>query len=434
MRLVDFQYDLPKRLIAQSPAERRTGSRLMIVDRARQSITHSMFENLIDYLNPGDCLVFNNTRVIPARLYGRKEQSVGMEKKAAGVKTQAFVDGVNIPAEGSFTCAAEGALKFAAEGAFTCTAKGAFACAAEGARVEALLIREANAGSPDISSAGSIIDSSVYSGYGGAVWEAITRPAKRLQHGARIAFGDGELRAVVAGVLPEGHRLLRFNKGGEEFTECLYKIGRTPLPPYIKNRGIDPERYQTVYSKIPGSAAAPTAGLHFTDEYLRKLADAQINAAYLTLHVGPGTFAPVKAENIEEHRMHSEYYNVSAAAAEQINRVKIIKKSLQTNYNGNPISLPRVVSVGTTSLRTLESVAGADGLIHPCEGCTDIFIYPGYAFKCVDALLTNFHLPGSTLLMLICAFTGYDLAMEAYRRAVETEYRFFSFGDAMLII
>jgi len=431
MLLSDFQYDLPKRLIAQSPTERRTGSRLMVVDRKRQSIFHRSFEDLIEYLNPGDCLVFNNTRVIPARLLGKK-----------------------VPCGG-------------------CTQ-----AAAKGARIEALLIREIDAGTSadsheneksKIQTEGAAADDYLLaasdtlscSDIGGAEWEAITRPAKRLPKGTLISFGDGELRAIVTEVLPEGHRFLRFNKRGSNFVESLHKIGRTPLPPYIKNRAVDPERYQTVYSKIPGSAAAPTAGLHFSDDYLRRLMDSQINAAYLTLHVGPGTFAPVKTEIIEEHRMHSEYYHVGCDAAEFINRIKKIKNACQAGCDAKTITNiypagcddkniknihptsdadachyppPKVVCVGTTSLRTLESVAGDDGFVRPCEGWTDIFIYPGYSFKCVDALLTNFHLPGSTLLMLICAFAGYDLAMEAYRRAVEAEYRFFSFGDAMLII
>lgn len=351
MKLSDFQYELPKRLIAQKPAEQRTGSRLMVVDRAGGRIIHDAFSNLHKYLNAGDCLALNDTRVMNARLFGEK---------------------ISQPAGG-------------------------------GSRAEILLIRE----------------------IGKTDWEVMARPGKRLAKGAQISLCDGRMSAEILEVLPSGHRIVRFNPIEEDFDTLISKYGQMPFPPYIKERGADPDRYQTVYAKEPGSAAAPTAGLHFTGDYLNKLTEAGIKTAYLTLHIGPGTFAPVKNENIEEHHMHSEYYHVGDQAAALINGVK---KTACASEN------PKIVSVGTTSLRTLESVAAPDGTIRSGSGQTDIFIYPGYVFKCVDALLTNFHLPGSTLLMLICAFAGYDLAMEAYRIAVENEYRFFSFGDAMLIM
>ena len=462
MRLSDFQYDLPKRLIAQNPAERRTDSRLMVVDRSRGEIIHDHFVNLKSYLRAGDCLVLNDTRVMPARLFGRKAVR-GTAKGTANDKASEIA--------------------------------GVAAAVAAGALVEVLLIREINDGEqPGREPL--------------PVWEAIVRPGKRLQKSAVITFGaddaggkglcaddagvtgmahciagSGGLCADVVEVLPSGHRLLRFNKRGPELTELIYKLGKIPLPPYIKNSEADPERYQTVYSKHTGSAAAPTAGLHFTEQYLNEIMASGVDLAYLTLHIGPGTFAPVKTENIAEHHMHSEFYHVDDKAASVINGVKKARASYFESHenggeHGEPLP-PRVICVGTTSLRTLESVtskifagendaseniarkiiaskndaseniarkiiaskndaseniARENGFVMPCEGWTDIFIYPGYRFKCADALLTNFHLPGSTLIMLICAFAGYELAMEAYRRAVEEEYRFYSFGDAMLII
>ena len=339
MRLSDFQYELPGRLIAQSPADRRTGSRMLVIDRARGAYIDSRFERLAEWLAPGDCLVFNDTKVMPARLIGRKEQG--------------------------------------------------------GAAVEALLVRPLGAGA----------------------WEAMVRPGKRLGPGARVEFGGGRLHAEVTGVLPSGHRALRFDCAGAALMDAIQEIGRIPLPPYITNENVDAGRYQTVYARHLGSAAAPTAGLHFTGEFIAGLEAAGVSAAYVTLHVGPGTFRPVKAENIEEHRMHEEFYRIGADAAQAIDDAE-----------------GRVVAVGTTSMRTVEGAAGEDGRVRACEGWTGIFIYPGYRFRRVGALLTNFHLPGSTLLMLVCAFAGYDLAMAAYRHAVEQEYRFFSFGDAMLIV
>ena len=404
MKLSDFQYELPKRLIAQNPAAERTGSRLMVVDRKSGRVIHDQFINLKSYLNAGDCLVFNDTRVMPARLFGRKAA-----KTTAGC----------------------------AEGA-GCNNKNALgASGASGALAEALLLHESGGGNTD-----------------STIWEAIVRPGKKLLKGAVIIFGGGLMKAEIIEVMPMGHRLLRFDCANAELLANMEKIGRTPFPPYIKNSGANPERYQTVYSKTAGSAAAPTAGLHFSEQYLAGLTDAGILSAYLTLHIGPGTFAPVKTEVIEEHKMHSEYYIVSKSAAETVNSVKNASfmniyrsaekgvkntagcapfNDIRVKYNdtGAP---PKVICVGTTSMRTLESVAGDDGMIKHCDGWTDIFIYPGFQFKCADALLTNFHLPGSTLLMLVSAFAGYDLIMDAYQQAVGQEYRFFSFGDAMLIL
>jgi S-adenosylmethionine:tRNA ribosyltransferase-isomerase len=342
MKLRDFQYALPERLIAQKPAEDRTGSRLMVLDRGTGGIRHGWFRELGDYLEPGDCLVFNDTKVMPARLLGRK----------------------------------------------------AVAAPAPAAAVEALLIKAA----------------------GDGLWEAMVRPGKRLKAGSAILFDDGRLRADVLEVLPSGNRILRFDRSGEALARALAEIGRIPIPPYIREDGVDTERYQTVYARYSGSVAAPTAGLHFTEAMIADLERAGIRTAYLTLHVGPGTFLPVQTEDIERHKMHREHYRVSPETARTVNE-----------------TAGAVVPVGTTSLRTLESVSDSRGRIRAGEGWTDIFIRPGYAFRRAGALLTNFHLPGSTLLMLVCAFAGYDLTMAAYRQAVAMEYRFFSFGDAMLI-
>ncbi|MDR1059856.1 MAG: S-adenosylmethionine:tRNA ribosyltransferase-isomerase, partial [Clostridiales bacterium] len=366
-RLSDFQYELPERLIAQEPARERTGSRLMVIDRRSGAIAHRHFEDLKEYVRRGDCLVFNDTKVIPARLLGEKLAGRGVAQAgpAAGSASMAAGAAVAHGADGAYgVCGAAGAsgsgcaaLAHGADRALgasgtpgTAEAHGA---GASPARVEALLIRRTD---------------DPY------VWEALVRPGKRLKKGAAMSFGGGLLRASVEDVLQAGSRLLRFDAAGAEFDRRLEAAGRIPLPPYIKNERVDLSRYQTVYSKVPGSAAAPTAGLHFTDEYIGGLLAAGAEAAYLTLHVGPGTFRPVKTENIEDHVMHSEYYSIGESAAAAISRAQ----------KGG-----RVICVGTTSLRALESAAGEgeDGCVAPREGWTDIFIYPGYKFKCADALL-----------------------------------------------
>jgi S-adenosylmethionine:tRNA ribosyltransferase-isomerase len=340
MKSSEFYYELPKELIAQEPISERSSSRLLVLDRKRGGIEHSVFSDIGNYLKKGDCLVLNDTRVIPARLLGSKEGT--------------------------------------------------------GGKVEFVLLKE----------------------IGGDIWEVILKPGKRAKPGAKFIFGNGELRAEIVETVEGGNRLVRFEYEGV-FQQILDKIGIMPLPPYITKRLDDPERYQTVYSKYRGSAAAPTAGLHFTNELLDELRLQGISIAYLTLHVGLGTFRPVKSENIEEHIMHSEFYNLDEAAARMIN---------DTKANGG-----RIIAVGTTSCRVLETVSSDDGSIRPASGWTDIFIYPGYRFKITDALITNFHLPESTLIMLVSAFAGREAILEAYRTAVEKRYRFFSFGDAMLI-
>ena len=340
MNKSDFYYDLPKELIAQYPIEPRDSSRLMTVDKNSGEIMHKHFYDIVDELKAGDCLILNNTRVLPARMYGIKEDT--------------------------------------------------------GARVEFLLL----------------------SNKGNDTWETITGPGKRAKTGTKFVFGDGILRAEIVDILEGGNRLAKFTYEGN-FFEVLDKIGQMPLPPYITEKLENGERYQTVYSKTVGSAAAPTAGLHFTEELMQKISDKGVNIGYVTLHVGLGTFRPVKAEDISEHIMHSEHYWLPAETAELINRTK---------KNGG-----RVVAVGTTSCRTLESVATFNGKIEEAEGWTDIFIYPGYKFKCIDALITNFHLPESTLIMLVSAFCGYDNTMNFYKTAVEEKYRFFSFGDAVFL-
>lgn len=340
MKKSDFFYFLPEELIAQHPIEPRDHSRLMVVDKFGGEIEHKHFFDIVDELNEGDCLVLNNTRVLPARLYGIKEDT--------------------------------------------------------GARVEFLLL----------------------TAKGDDVWECITGPGKRAKPGTRFTFGDGILKAEVLEVLEGGNRLVKFSYNGN-FYNVLDEIGQMPLPPYITAELENGERYQTVYSKELGSAAAPTAGLHFTDELLCKIKEKGVKIAYVTLHVGLGTFRPVKEDDITLHRMHSEHYWLPAETAQIIN---------ETKSKGN-----RVVAVGTTSCRTLESVATFEGEIKECEGWTDIFIYPGYEFKCVDALITNFHLPESTLIMLVSAFCGYDNTMNFYKTAVEGKYRFFSFGDAVFL-
>lgn len=341
MKLSDFNYNLPEELIAQDPLEKRDNSRLMVLHRETGELEHKHFYDVIDYLNPGDCLVVNNTKVIPARLMGVKEET--------------------------------------------------------GASIEVLLLKRKEE----------------------KVWETLVKPGKKARVGARISFGDGLLVGEVIDVVEEGNRLIRFEYDGI-FEEILDQLGQMPLPPYITHQLQDKNRYQTVYAKYDGSAAAPTAGLHFTEELLQKIQDKGIRIAKVTLHVGLGTFRPVKEENVLDHHMHSEFYIVDEEAANIIN---------ETKANGG-----RVISVGTTSTRTLETVAEPDGHIPVKSGWTDIFIYPGYRFKAVDCLITNFHLPESTLIMLVSALADRETILHAYETAVEEKYRFFSFGDAMLIL
>lgn len=336
----DFYFDLPQELIAQDPLEDRSGSRLLVLDKESGRVEHHIFRDIIDYLRPGDCLVLNNTRVLPARLMGVKEDT--------------------------------------------------------GAAIEVLLLKRRE----------------------NDVWETLVKPGKKAKPGTRLTFGDGCLRGEVLEVVEEGNRLIRFAYEGI-FEEVLDRLGEMPLPPYITHKLQDKNRYQTVYAKYDGSAAAPTAGLHFTGELLKQIEEKGVETAYVTLHVGLGTFRPVKADNILEHHMHSEYYQVTGEAAEKINRAR---------SRGS-----RVICVGTTSCRTVESAAKEDGTLEECCGNTEIFIYPGYQFKVMDCLITNFHLPESTLVMLVSALAGRDHVMEAYGEAVREKYRFFSFGDAMFV-
>ena len=340
MNVSDFYYDLPEELIAQTPIEKRDESRLMVLNRANQTIEHKTFKDIIDYLEPGDCLVRNNTKVIPARLYGKK---------------------------------------------------------ATGAKIEFLLLNRIE----------------------GDIWECIVRPGHKLKPGTEVEFGDGILKAKVLDVMEGGTRKVEFKYEGI-FNEILDKIGLMPLPPYIHESLKDNDRYQTVYAKYEGSAAAPTAGLHFTPELFEKIKAKGIDVANVTLHVGIGTFRPVKVENVEEHHMHSEHFYIKQEDVDKINNAK---------KNGK-----RVIAVGTTSCRVLETIADENGMVKPTEGDTQIFIYPGYKFKCLDGLVTNFHLPESTLIMLVSALAGRDYIMKAYNEAVKERYRFFSFGDAMLIL
>lgn len=340
MKREDFNYFLPERLIAQHPLENREESRLLILDKETGEIEHKQFKNIIEYLDEGDCLVLNDTRVIPARLFGNR---VGKEES-----------------------------------------------------IEILLLKRVE----------------------NNVWESLVKPGKKARPGHIIEFGGGILKGEVLSIGEDGTRLIRFEYKGI-FEEILDKLGEMPLPPYITEVLEDKERYQTVYSKNSGSAAAPTAGLHFTNELLNEIKDKGVNIAYITLHVGLGTFRPVKVDDILEHHMHSEYYNISEEASTVINNSK---------SNGG-----KIISVGTTSTRTLETVADDNGKIRPQSGWTDIFIYPGYRFKIVDRLITNFHLPESTLLMLVSALVTRENILNAYKIAVEEEYRFFSFGDAMFI-
>ena len=341
MKTSDFFYDLPEELIAQDPLEDRTASRLLVLNRETGAVEHKIFSDVIDYLNVGDCLVINNTRVIPARLIGEKEGT--------------------------------------------------------GGKVEVLLLKR------------KVND----------VWETLVKPGKKLRPGAKIIFGDGRLRAEVLEVVEEGNRLVKFYYEGI-FEEILDSLGEMPLPPYITHKLEDKEMYQTVYAKFDGSAAAPTAGLHFTKELLNKIEEKGIKIASITLHVGLGTFRPVKVDDVNNHHMHTEWYEVNAEAADIIN---------ETKRNGG-----RVICVGTTSCRTIESVADENGYMKAKTGETDIFIYPGYKFKVMDGLITNFHLPESTLVMLVSAFAGKENVLAAYETAVKERYRFFSFGDAMILI
>ncbi len=340
LKTSDFYFDLPKELIAQDPLADRSASRLLVLDKNTGGIRHDSFKNIVEYLSPGDCLVLNNTRVLPARLHGVRADT--------------------------------------------------------GARVEVLLLRRREQD----------------------IWETLVKPGKKLRPGARLSFGDGLLTGQVLDVVEEGNRLIRFSWEGI-FEEVLDRLGEMPLPPYITHKLEDKERYQTVYARYDGSAAAPTAGLHFTQELLREIEEKGVRIAYVTLHVGLGTFRPVKAERITDHHMHSETYQITAEAAEQINEAK---------RSGH-----RVICVGTTSCRTLESAADENGMLRECCGDTDIFIYPGYRFKALDALITNFHLPESTLVMLVSALAGRENVLRAYQEAVEERYRFFSFGDVMLV-
>lgn len=340
MKKSEFWYELPEQLIAQTPIEPRDASRMLTLDRNTGEIGHLRFRNIVSLLRKGDTLILNDTRVIPARLYGKRTDT--------------------------------------------------------GGDIEFLLLEQK----------------------ADKQWEILVRPGKRAKPGHRFVFGDGLLHATVTDVLPDGNRLARFECEGSIYP-VLEQIGLMPLPPYIKEKLSDKERYQTVYSQQLGSAAAPTAGLHFTPELLEEIKKAGVNIGFVTLHVGLGTFRPVKEENILDHKMHSEHYVVPQQTADLIN---------QTKQNGG-----RVIAVGTTSCRTLEAMAATHGTICPCEGSTNIFIYPGYSFKVLDGLITNFHLPESTLIMLVSAFAGYESTMNAYLTAVKEQYRFFSFGDAMFI-
>lgn len=336
----DFYFDLPQELIAQDPLEDRSSSRLLVLDKESGEISHHIFKEIVDYLNPGDCLVLNNTKVIPARLSGEREGT--------------------------------------------------------GAHIEVLLLKRKEAD----------------------VWETLVKPGKKCRPGTKLVFGGGLLRAEVLETVEEGNRLIKFYYDGI-WEEILDKLGEMPLPPYITHKLQDKNRYQTVYAKEEGSAAAPTAGLHFTGELLQEIEKKGVSVVYVTLHVGLGTFRPVKEENVLEHHMHSEFYQISEDAAKRIN---------ETKQKGG-----RVICVGTTSCRTLESAGDENGVVHAGSGDTEIFIYPGYRFKVLDALITNFHLPESTLVMLVSALAGREHVLHAYEEAIQERYRFFSFGDAMFI-
>ena len=336
----DYFFDLPQELIAQDPLEKRDECRLLVIDKETGKTQHKIFSDIIEYLNPGDCLVLNNTKVIPARLLGEKEGT--------------------------------------------------------GAAVEILLLKRKE----------------------NDVWETLVKPGKKLRPGARVSFGGGILTAEILDIVEDGNRLVKFYYEGI-WEEVLDRLGEMPLPPYITHKLKDKNMYQTIYAKYEGSAAAPTAGLHFTDELLKKISDKGIDMAFVTLHVGLGTFRPVKVTNVKEHHMHTEWYQVTSEAAEKINRAK---------ENGH-----RVICVGTTSCRTIESAADENGRLSECSGDTSIFIYPGYKFKVLDCLITNFHLPESTLVMLVAALAGRENILAAYEEAIKEKYRFFSFGDACFI-
>ena len=340
MKVSDFNYDLPQELIAQVPIKNRDESRLMVLDRKSKTIDHKIFKDILDYLQPGDCLVRNNTKVLPARLYGIKEET-----------------GIN---------------------------------------VEFLLLNRIE----------------------GDYWEVMVKPGRRLKKGTNVIFGNGLLKAEILDIMEGGNRKVKFIYEGI-FNEILDQIGLMPLPPYIHQKLQDKDRYQTVYAKYEGSAAAPTAGLHFTDELLEKIKQKGVEIANVTLHVGIGTFRPVKEENVEEHKMHTEHFYIKDEDVEKINKAK------RTGH--------RIIAVGTTSCRVLESIADENGYVKQIETDTGIFIYPGYKFKCIDGLITNFHLPESTLIMLVSALAGKEFVMKAYEEAVREKYRFFSFGDAMFI-
>ena len=339
MKVSDFNYELPEELIAQHPYDKRDEARLMVLDRKTQTIEHKVFKDIIDYLEPGDCLVINNTKVLPARLLGKKDT---------------------------------------------------------GAKIEFLLLKRIE----------------------GDYWEVMVRPGNKLKPGTKVSFGDGILKAEILEVLEGGNRKVKFEYNGI-FNEILDKIGLMPLPPYIKETLKDKDKYQTVYAKYDGSAAAPTAGLHFTEELLDKIKEKGIEVANVTLHVGIGTFRPVKVENVEDHLMHSEHFYIKKEDADKINKAK------ETGH--------RVIAVGTTSCRVLESISDETGKVKATEGDTSIFIYPGYKFKCLDCLITNFHLPESTLIMLVSSLAGRKFILKAYNEAVKERYLFFSFGDAMFI-
>lgn len=341
MKTSDFYYDLPKELIAQDPLEDRSSSRLLVLHRNSGRLEHRHFSDIVEYLKPGDCLVRNNTKVIPARLYGVREDT--------------------------------------------------------GAQIELLLLKRRE----------------------NDIWETLVKPGKKARTGARLTFGEGKLRGEIVDVLEDGNRLIQFHYEGI-FEEILDELGQMPLPPYITHKLQDKNRYQTVYAKYEGSAAAPTAGLHFTEDLFQRLEEKGILVANVTLHVGLGTFRPVKVEDVTEHHMHSEFYHVAPEEAEKINEAK---------KNGG-----RIVCVGTTSCRTIESATDESGILKPGSADTEIFIYPGYQFRIMDVLITNFHLPESTLLMLVSALAGKETVMKAYEEAVKERYRFFSFGDAMIIL
>ena len=341
MKTSDFYYDLPKELIAQDPLEDRSSSRLLVLHRKSGRVEHRVFTDIVEYLKPGDCLVRNNTKVIPARLYGTRVDT--------------------------------------------------------GATIELLLLKRME----------------------NDVWETLVKPGKKARQGAMISFGDGILTGEIIDVKEDGNRLIQFRYEGI-FEEILDQLGQMPLPPYITHTLKDKNRYQTVYAKYEGSAAAPTAGLHFTEELFRKLEEKGVLVANVTLHVGLGTFRPVKVDDVSKHHMHTEFYQVTKEEADKINKAK--------QAGG------RIVCVGTTSCRTIESAADENGVLKPGQGDTDIFIYPGYSFKMMDVLITNFHLPESTLLMLVSALAGKEQVMRVYEEAVQERYRFFSFGDAMIIL